>query len=474
MPVLTPEGAKELFVAGLDVGPPGGEVLDELHRYPGDLPDRLPGPGGVRPLDERHRKTPAQLGFEGGVVELADRHCDPAQRAGVQAAPLAVHALNLGGDGDVGVQIGVAGAAVVMIEYRRDQPASLDLRHPALACPGERGVLLEHLHGGIPGGLVRLPYGLAYLRSGVECPQQRRGFHRGEHHVEPRYRRPRPPGLLGMHPLHLGCGQCPAGFLFDDFQALVDAFVEALDRFVLGKGGTQAGRTKRLGLHGGDLPLGHARPHVLGQIVADHGIGVGVQAHPEQRPHLVLGDLLTLEPEQRCAAALPPTRQVALGGVVIGGVLAALALYIPAGDLPGQVGVAVPGSQLVDRHHRDHLAELDHQRLPRRVGRRRTEDRVGRCSREWGNPPCGCRARSPGRPGEPPDRTADDDGVQLLQEVLRGDRGAVITVDEDVLGRLGGSGDCTFVDAHPARSMIVFWRCKRCLGGLLAGGEERE
>ena len=83
----------------------------------------------------------------------------------------------------------------------------------------------------------------------------------------------------------------------------------------------------------------------------DHLLRVRVLPVAEQGPHLLLGHLLPGQPEQRRAAADPATRRVAVGGVIPGGILARRTGHIPASDLPGQVGVPVPGGQLVDGHH---------------------------------------------------------------------------------------------------------------------------
>jgi hypothetical protein len=55
--------------------------------------------------------------------------------------------LDLVGDGDVGVQIGVTGAAVPMRERCRDQTMDVDLPHTLRPLPGEQGVLLDEGQG---------------------------------------------------------------------------------------------------------------------------------------------------------------------------------------------------------------------------------------------------------------------------------------------------------------------------------------
>ena len=107
-------------------------------------------------------------------------------------------------------------------------------------------------------------------------------------------------------------------------------------------------------------------------------LAVGVLAEPEQRPHLLLGDLPPGQPEQRRAPPGPPPRRVPLGGVVRGRVPRAGArLGVAVRDVPGQVGVPVPGGDLRDGHH--------HARRPFCPPRgARPADRVG-CDRAHGH-----------------------------------------------------------------------------------------
>ena len=83
----------------------------------------------------------------------------------------------------------------------------------------------------------------------------------------------------------------------------------------------------------------------------DHRFAVRMLPVAEQGAHLIFGHLLPSQPEQRRTGTDPVTRRVAVGAVIPGGVLARRTAYIPARDLPGEVGVPVPGGQLVDGHH---------------------------------------------------------------------------------------------------------------------------
>jgi hypothetical protein len=78
------------------------------------------------------------------------------QFAGVQRQPLAVGSLDFVGNQQVGVQLGVQGAAGAVHERGRDQTGCLDLEHPCLAGASEAGVLFEkrdsRLNGLIMGG----------------------------------------------------------------------------------------------------------------------------------------------------------------------------------------------------------------------------------------------------------------------------------------------------------------------------------
>jgi len=83
-------------------------------------------------------------------------------------------------------------------------------------------------------------------------------------------------------------------------------------------------------------------------------LAVRMHAETEQIEHLLLGHLLTVDPEQRRTAPGPHPRRVALRSVIIRRRLPPLALHITASNLTGEVRVAVSGRQFVDGHHADH------------------------------------------------------------------------------------------------------------------------
>jgi hypothetical protein len=82
--------------------------------------------------------------------------------------------------------------------------------------------------------------------------------------------------------------------------------------------------------------------------------GGGMVAVAEQRHHLRLRHRIPdpwAAPERREAATQPHARGLTALGVVIAQGIAAAGSDVARGDLPGQVGVARPRRQLVQRHH---------------------------------------------------------------------------------------------------------------------------
>ena len=59
------------------------------------------------------------------------------QHPTIDRQPTPVKGLNLVGDGDMGVQIRVAGATVAVRECGRDQTGDIDLPHTLRPLPGE-------------------------------------------------------------------------------------------------------------------------------------------------------------------------------------------------------------------------------------------------------------------------------------------------------------------------------------------------
>jgi hypothetical protein len=105
-------------------------------------------------------------------------------------------------------------------------------------------------------------------------------------------------------------------------------------------------------------PQRSCRPRLLRcvsprQSLLRQPIGVGMPPLPEERLHLVFGDGLTgahaAEPGQ--AVACPPPRGLPALGVVVTQARVTSLRRVERCHLPRQVRVAVPGSQLVQRHH---------------------------------------------------------------------------------------------------------------------------
>jgi len=89
-----------------------------------------------------------QVAFEGGVVGLGggddgleqDPSVDgqpPSTTVGGAVSAVTGEGLDLVSHGDVGVQVGVAGAGVAVGERGRDEAADLDLPHSVRPDPGE-------------------------------------------------------------------------------------------------------------------------------------------------------------------------------------------------------------------------------------------------------------------------------------------------------------------------------------------------
>ncbi len=104
-------------------------------------------------------------------------------------------------------------------------------------------------------------------------------------------------------------------------------------------------------MDGLDLAFAHPGAYAGEDLLPDL---VGVRVLPEsvEQLHLLLSDLGSGELQDVRAAAEPAPGRVALGGVVVGRALPRLALNVAAGDLAGEVGVAVSGGEFVQGQHR--------------------------------------------------------------------------------------------------------------------------
>jgi hypothetical protein len=136
----------------------------------------------VRPFGESQSETVAEMLLKGGVIGL--RCCDGRleQDAAVDAEPASVKGLHLVSDGHMGVQVGVAGAAVAVGEGGCDQPLHVDLPYPVGAGAAKQGVSLDEAQRIGDRGPVGL-FDLRRNRRFGERPQRRDALHRGEGEV---------------------------------------------------------------------------------------------------------------------------------------------------------------------------------------------------------------------------------------------------------------------------------------------------
>ena len=137
----------QLADAVLDGAAPRGPALDQFGGHAGDFTHRaLAGCGGSRRLRMRRRPRD-QVGFQAGVVQLGGGHRGFVQRGAVQGQPARD---SVGAEGshfvahrDVGVQVGVPGARVAVVERGGDQTGGVDLGDAVGAHAGERRVVFE-------------------------------------------------------------------------------------------------------------------------------------------------------------------------------------------------------------------------------------------------------------------------------------------------------------------------------------------
>lgn len=141
--VLALERGRQFALAVLDGRPPLRPAGVQLRVDTDELADRaLAGLGG-RPLGEPDRQGFAEAAFQGSVVDLGGGDDGLEQEASVDGEPASVEGLDLVRDRDVGVQVGVAGAAVAMGEPGGDQPGHIDLTDAIVAGPRVEGMGLD-------------------------------------------------------------------------------------------------------------------------------------------------------------------------------------------------------------------------------------------------------------------------------------------------------------------------------------------
>ena len=267
--------------------------------------------------------------------------------------------LDLVGDDEVGVQVGVAGAGVAVVERGGDESGDRDLPDAALADPGERDLALEHRERRADRGVVGRLDLAGDLRRG-ERPQRGDRLHRAEGQVVPGdgdLRRPgrgrEEAGQLGIVPRRPAVlagerrggdgGADPGPLLRGDRrvprQAAAGVVVAERLRDLLaqrGRGEGREGAAERAPSPGGRLRLP----------------GAGVPALAEEQLHLLLGDRVPegeVEPGE--AGPHPPARRLALLLVVARQPGLPDLGRVVGRDLPGQVRVPAPGGELVKSHH---------------------------------------------------------------------------------------------------------------------------
>jgi len=211
-------------------------------------------------------------------------------------------------DRDVGVQIGVPGARVAVIERGRDQTGGVDLGDAVCAHAGKRRVLLQE-GDGFGDRLVVAVVNLFGDVARGDGPQRRHRFDRGERQVVAGNGGGLRAGLAGNVSGEFPVIEGGAAVVFGEHVAghagaqlglygVVDLGVEGLagGEIVVGVGGAQAaGEFAFVGVdakrppqtgRGDGADVSEPEP---GQVLGDL-IGVGVQPFSEQRLHLFFGD----------------------------------------------------------------------------------------------------------------------------------------------------------------------------------------
>ena len=126
---------------------PRGPSLDQFGGHTGDFTHRaLAGCGGRAGFEcDAHLRD--QVGFQAGVVQLGGGHRGFVQRGAVQGQParysVGAEGLHFVADRDVGVQVGVPGARVAVVERGGDQTGGVDLGDAVGAHAGEGRVVFE-------------------------------------------------------------------------------------------------------------------------------------------------------------------------------------------------------------------------------------------------------------------------------------------------------------------------------------------
>ncbi len=342
----------------------------------------LAGIGGG-PFGEPDGECFGEAAFQGGVVDLGGGDDGLEQQASVDGEPAPVEGLHLVRDRDVGVQVGVAGAAVAVGEPGGDQPGDVDLTDAVVAGARIEGMGLDE-----PQRVAdRCEMGAFDCGRGGgfgERPQRRDALDRGESEVVAGDGGGLRAGRRGYQP---GEFAGVDGVTSERGPERLASNLGA-DRSTHLRGNRRIVRGADLGVVGGealgdlDAELGHVVGVDLERLsqtdrVAGlgHGgvrgegfaalAGEGVVPGAEQEPHLLGGDgvpgVQALDAGH--PGADPHARGLALLRVVGRQPGVALLGGVHRSHLPGQVLVPVPGGQLVQTHH----TRLTGAPLPRRT-----------------------------------------------------------------------------------------------------------
>jgi hypothetical protein len=190
---------RELAAAGVDVGAAGRPALVQSGVDADDLPDRPLRRVGAGPFRKPHPQGLAEVLFEGGVVGFRGGDVGFEQHPSVDRQPPPVEGLHLVGDRDVGMEIGVAGAAVPVGERSRDETADVDLPDALWPGPGEQRVRLDERQRVLDGGLMG-PFDDGCHRWVGDRPHGRHRLHRRERQVVTRHSLCSRPRVLGDLP----------------------------------------------------------------------------------------------------------------------------------------------------------------------------------------------------------------------------------------------------------------------------------
>ena len=177
---------------GLDHTGSGGERIDELVGDASEFDARVPIGDGEAVVVVGRFGTDFGTGAEGAgefveqdpVEALGGCHHVLVQRDGVQGGPGAVGgALDTVGDHDVGVQLGVAGSGVPVVERGGDEPSGGDLGDAGMTGPGLDHPVIEPGQRVVDRSAVSGMYGCLGLVIG-HGPQHGDRLRHGEREIE--------------------------------------------------------------------------------------------------------------------------------------------------------------------------------------------------------------------------------------------------------------------------------------------------